>query len=170
MPKLIDFGIAKLLDAESEMGDGRPTVAGFHPMTPEYASPEQARGEPLTTASDVYALGVILYELLTGHRPYRLPSRLPTEVQRVICGEEPIKPSAAIDRREVVTGPDGTTSELTPESIGAARGETPRQLKARLTGDLDNIVLMALSKEPGGAMPRPTGSRPTSRDTWTACP
>jgi eukaryotic-like serine/threonine-protein kinase len=147
-PRLIDFGIAKLMDAGPEMGSGLPTVTGFHPMTPEYASPEQVRGEALTTASDVYALGVILYELLTGHRPYHLSSRVAAEVQKVICLEEPVKPSAAIDRRATVTDSEGTTSKLTPESIGAARGETPRQLRARLAGDLDNIVLMALCKEP----------------------
>ncbi len=91
-------------------------------MTPEYASPEQVRGEPVTTASDVYSLGVSLYELLTGHRPYGVMGRPPAAVERAICQEAPEKPSSAMGR--------------------------PHKLRQRLAGDLDNIVLMAMRQEP----------------------
>ena len=83
-PKLLDFGIAKVLDRELATAHGELTVIAS-PMTPEYASPEQVRGEPVTVATDVYALGVVLYELLTGRRPYRADSSIPYELAREIC-------------------------------------------------------------------------------------
>jgi predicted Ser/Thr protein kinase len=92
-PKLLDFGIAKLVDPESMGHDRTLTAAGGRRMTPDYASPEQVRGEPVTTATDVYSLGVILYELLTGERPYHLDTRSPEAIERAICSEEPRKPS-----------------------------------------------------------------------------
>ena len=146
-PKILDFGIAKLLDPATQ----RPvtlTDPGWRFMTPECASPEQVRGEPITTATDVYALGVLLYELLTGHRPYQLPKRLDAEIQRIICEVEPEPPSAAVVRSEVITRADGTTVVVDPETVGKVRGERPARLRRRLSGDLDNIVLMALRKEP----------------------
>lgn len=104
-PKLLDFGIAKLLDAESSR-----TVTGVQAMTPQYASPEQVRGRAIGTTSDVYSLGVILYELLTGRRPYEVTTHAPGELERVICETLPAAP--------------------------------------RLSADLDNILMMALRKEP----------------------
>jgi tRNA A-37 threonylcarbamoyl transferase component Bud32 len=95
VPKLLDFGIAKLLDSDAE-GDGAQTVTELRVMTPEYASPEQVRGQGVTTATDVYSLGVVLYELLTGCRPYSVKSRKPDEVARAICEQEPERPSDAI--------------------------------------------------------------------------
>jgi serine/threonine-protein kinase len=130
-PKLLDFGIAKLLDAGP--GEGA-TATMLHAMTPAYASPEQVRGGPITTASDVYALGVILYELLTGQPPYRLEQRTRPEIERVICEQTPDKPSATLARGA--------------EAASRARGLTPERLRRRLAGDLDTIVLKALRKEP----------------------
>jgi serine/threonine protein kinase len=147
-PKLLDFGIAKLLDPERAQSSAH-TVTMLGVMTPEYASPEQVRGEPVTTAGDIYSLGVLLYELLTGHRPYHLQSRRPDEIARVICEQEPERPSTAISRREEVPGAEGAPARLiTPESVGRTRNEQPAQLRRRLAGDLDNIVLLALRKEP----------------------
>jgi serine/threonine-protein kinase len=125
VPKLLDFGIAKLLDPEAAQAPFR-TVASQRLMTPEYASPEQVRGEPVTTATDVYALGVLLYELVTGRSPFRIETTNPLEMARVICEQEPIRPSTA----------SRTSASLAP-------------LEARvLRGDLDNIVLKAMRKEP----------------------
>ena len=122
-PKLLDFGIARLLDATGTTGEHTMTLPGM--MTPDYASPEQVRGETMTTASDVYSLGVVLYELLTGRKPYRLTSHRPEEVARAITEQVPERPStaAAADARSAIGSPKA------------------------LRGDLDNIVLMALRKE-----------------------
>jgi serine/threonine-protein kinase len=129
VPKLLDFGIAKLLPPA---GPEPPpsTVRPLRFFTPEYASPEQVCGGAITTASDVYSLGVLLYELLTGHRPYRLEEGTPEELERVVCREEPPWPSVLLAR------------------LGGERTET-RRLRRRLQGDLDRIAAMALAKEPG---------------------
>ena len=98
--KLLDFGVAKLLNPEASSKTTGSTAAALRPMTPEYASPEQVRGSVITPASDIYSLGVLLYELLTGHRPYRVRSRTPQEIEHVICEEAPEKPSTVIGRVE----------------------------------------------------------------------
>jgi serine/threonine-protein kinase len=124
VPKLLDFGIAKLL--ATDYVDSVRTRASDRLMTPDYASPEQVRGEPVTTATDVYAMGVLLYEVLTGQRPFRLKTDNPLEIARAICEETPRSPSAA---RAAEPDPAGVDSR-------------------RLKGDVDTIVLMAMRKEP----------------------
>ncbi len=131
-PKLLDFGIAKILGPGDSLGKSDQTVTMMRFLTPEYASPEQIRGEPITTVSDIYSLGVLLYRLLTGQRPYRVKSERPEDLANAICTEVPEKPSTAISRADPVV---------------VASGE-PTKLRKRLRGDLDNIVLMAIRKEP----------------------
>ncbi|MEN3335007.1 MAG: eukaryotic-like serine/threonine-protein kinase [Blastocatellia bacterium] len=148
-PKLLDFGIAKLLNPDLAAHTLEATAVAIRLMTPEYASPEQVKGEVITTASDVYSLGVLLYELLTGHRPYRIGSRAPHEVARVVCEEEPHKPSTAVRRVETYpTGGGTATVTVTPDIVSRTRDSSPEKLRRRLAGDLDNIVLMAMRKEP----------------------
>jgi serine/threonine protein kinase len=142
--KLLDFGIAKLLLP----GPGFGELTQANVMTPDYASPEQARGDPITTASDIYSLGVLLYELLSGHRPYRITTTSQPAIIKAICEEEPSKPSTAINRVETLPGCQGETEiTLTPESVSKARGSEPDKLRRQLEGDLDNIVLKAMRKE-----------------------
>jgi len=127
-PKLLDFGIAKLLDPETST-IGEPTMTLGAVMTPQYASPEQVRGESMTTASDVYSLGVVLYELLTGQKPYKIDNFTPAKVARAITEQEATRPSTAVTK-----GDAGSTSEVGNRKL--------------LRGDLDNIVMKALRKEP----------------------
>lgn len=137
IPKLLDFGIAKILDPSS----GAETTL-LRAMTPEYASPEQVRGEPITTATDVYSLGVVLYRLLTGRSPYPDKARTPLEFARIICDEEPARPSTVrMPSQGIGHIPEAGQKTLTPLANSA-------RLKRALKGDLDNIVLKALRKEP----------------------
>ncbi len=167
-PKLVDFGIAKLLNPNLSPVEYEPTAAYVRLMTPEYASPEQVRGDTISTSSDIYSLGVVLFELLTGKRPYRLPSRVLDEVRRIICEEQPERPSTAVTRVDAIgtrspssAPPSGpSTAQHTPSRVAAATtivtGPTKRdneRLARKLTGDLDNIVLKALRKEPGRRYP-----------------
>ena len=130
VPRLLDFGIAKLAAPEVQPSESTRTV--LRRLTPEYASPEQVRGEALTTASDVYSLGVLLYRLLSGQSPYRTQAASASALERAVCEDQPERPSVAVAR-----------------AARAPPGEgTPERLRRRLQGDLDNIVLMALRKEP----------------------
>jgi eukaryotic-like serine/threonine-protein kinase len=132
--RLLDFGIAKLLSA----GSDSITSSGARIMTPEYASPEQVRGESVTTATDVYSLGVLLYRLLTGQRPYRVTGSSPWEIERAIVEEEPRPPSGLV----------GELDSETATAVAAARETTRERLQRLLSGDLDVIVLRALHKLP----------------------
>ncbi len=148
VPMLLDFGIVKLLDPLS-MGISE-TVAktGIRAFTPSYASPEQLLGQPVSTATDVYALGVILFELLTGHSPYPATAEAaPAEWVKSICESDAERPSTAVRRPTAILS-DGGTSMLTPEKIGEMRGSDPGRLEKQLRGDLDAITLKALRKEP----------------------
>jgi len=147
VPKLLDFGIAKVLSPELS-GQALVTQTGARCMTPAYASPEQVRGRSVTPATDIYSLGVVLYELLTGHRPYRLKEHTPAEMERAICEQEPEPPSTAVSRVESETFSEGAAVTRTPELVGETREGQPKKMRRRLRGDLDNIVLKALRKEP----------------------
>ncbi len=136
-PRLLDFGIARLLADE---GGDAPTMTALRSFTPDYASPEQVSGEPIGTASDVYSLGVLLFELLTGERPLRLAGLAPHEMQRVVCSQPPVPPST-------VVGLPPTLAEGQAPAAAPAAAER-RRLRRALRGDLDTIVLKALRKEP----------------------
>jgi serine/threonine protein kinase/Flp pilus assembly protein TadD len=134
-PKLLDFGIAKLLNPELAVAPSSPTTATLLLLTPEYASPEQARGGPITTASDVYSLGALLYRLLTGALPHPARDRSPVELLRSVCEDEPRRPSLRV------------TPDVASEASMSPPAPPPIPAR-RLSGDLDNVVLKALAKEP----------------------
>jgi serine/threonine protein kinase/Flp pilus assembly protein TadD len=140
--RLLDFGIAKILDPASAPCTVPLTRTGDRLMTPQYAAPEQVRGGPVTTATDVYGLGLLLYELLCGRRPYELGGRPPADAERVACDTEPPRPSTAAGR------PAEGAPAPSPEDAARARGTTPAGLRRRLAGDLDRIAMKALRKEP----------------------
>ncbi len=135
VPKLLDFGIAKLLDPRRAPSEVEPTARWLRVMTPSYASPEQVRGGAITTASDVYSLGVLLYRLLTGRLPHRMVDRTPEEIERLLAEREAEKPSVAVAR-----GAD--------RQIARSRGVSPKELARQLAGELDNVVTTALHREP----------------------
>lgn len=145
-PKLLDFGIAKLL-VDRSRGGGRPlTRLDRLPMTPEYASPEQRRGALLTTASDVYALGVLSYELLAGRHPFHHGETSSEAKPRL--DEVPEPPSRLVRRRDGFVAFHGRRRRVTPDLVAAARGLSADELESRLTGDLDAILRRAMAIDP----------------------
>ncbi|MGD2108102.1 MAG: serine/threonine-protein kinase [Phycisphaerae bacterium] len=147
VPKLLDFGIAKLV-APSGSDALTKTVTALRFATPQYASPEVIRGQPASTSMDVYSLGLVLYELLTGHHAYELDRKSPGERERTICEEEPTLPSTAVTTASEVIEPSGTTRTIDVKTISALRGCTPQELHHTLRGDLDNVVFAAIHKDP----------------------
>ncbi|MDA8018324.1 MAG: serine/threonine-protein kinase [Thermoanaerobaculia bacterium] len=141
-PKLLDFGISKLLEDEEQAQSTALTVLGQRPLTPEYASPEQIRDEPITTAVDVYAAGLLLHRLLTGDRPYPLPKTGGEELRRTICEVPAERPSMTVARLQ-------TEDRSRAMALAESRATEPGRLQRQLAGDLDHIVRKALRKEPG---------------------
>jgi eukaryotic-like serine/threonine-protein kinase len=145
-PKLLDFGIAKLLDTRGGTDSPALTVTALRVMTPEYASPELLRGLAVTASSDVYSLGVLLYELLTGERPFAFKSRVPQEILQTILRTEPRLPSEVVAERKaghVSDNPSTGEERQRPHGLTISAPQV-----AELKGDLDNIVLMSMQKEP----------------------
>jgi eukaryotic-like serine/threonine-protein kinase len=139
VPKLLDFGIAKLLDdRQAARHTLAMTQADIRIMTPDHASPEQVRGQAITTSSDVYVLGVLLYKLLSGSGPFFISSVRLAEIERAICEKDPPPPSHVV----------GIEDSAESRAIAEDRGTTAKRLRRILNGDLDNIVLMAMRKEP----------------------
>lgn len=146
-PKLLDFGIAKFLDKTESDFDAIETQHNERLLTPRYSSPEQIKGEPVSTVTDVYALGIILYELLTGKRPYGIEETSRFSIEKAVLETSPLLPSTSITQLD----DNSNINEKTGEQDGKLLwcGELrPKQLKRLLSGDLDNIVMMALRKEP----------------------
>jgi serine/threonine protein kinase/tetratricopeptide (TPR) repeat protein len=144
--KLLDFGIAKLLKSDDE----NLTATRNFVFTPEYASPEQVRGEKLTTATDIYSLGVILYELLTGNRPYKTESKNIGEIIKAVCETQPERPSSVVSSQQsaVSSGTDQNNGRRTTDNESKTNPKSKIRNPKLLKGDLDNIILKALRKEP----------------------
>lgn len=148
-PKLLDFGIAKVLQAGAD--EETSTVTGMRLLTPEYASPEQVEGRHATTVSDVYALGVVLYELLTGRSPYRLRSRTPLDIVEAVRTTDPERPSVVVTARDGAEVPRRRNAR--GDWVAVTRSGSTDRLRRRLRGDLDTILLTALRKEPARRYP-----------------
>lgn len=149
-PRLLDFGIAKLIDGAQTDSTMIVTHQGMRIMTPEYASPEQVLGAPITIATDIYALGVLLYRLLSGHHPYADSLTTSIATEKAICHVDPRVPSQSVANAHTSTDPNSSTDEAStaPVDIAAARRTSAQRLQRELRGDLDNIVLKAMRKEP----------------------
>lgn len=147
--RLVDFGIATAIDrAGSLVADDPPTTPGQRRFTPEYASPEQHRGERETTLSDVYSLGVLLYRLLSGHLPFASDERQRESLRELVCGTSPRSLSNAIDREETNRLDDGTTVIVDVEAVSRDRSTTPDRLRRQLAGELECIAFKALERDP----------------------
>jgi len=143
--KLLDFGIAKLLRTDLSTLEAAQTRPELRPMTLDYASPEQVRGEAITTSTDVYSLGVLLYKLLTGAMPYGVRTRDPEAIRKAILETEPRRPSAVILADDSHAIPEAT--QKMEVQIAETRGLARKRLRKKLSGDLDMIILKALRKE-----------------------
>lgn len=152
-PRLLDFGIAKLLDPEMASDTLQPTATALRLMTVDYASPEQVRGEKVTFATDIYSLGVVLFELLTGHRPYRVASRSPHDVARAICDDEPALPSRVVTGEDVTPPVRVNKKASTLIDVSGPRSGPGSDTSAILKGNLDNILMKALRKDPDDRYP-----------------
>lgn len=141
-PKLLDFGIAKILDERSLSHTLAVTQYDMRVMTPDHASPEQIRGDLITTSSDVYCLGILLFELLAGARPFVIKSQRLTDIERAICDEEPRSLVAASDAGDIGPAPHSLTQ------IAEWRSTPVTKLKRLLSGDIATVVAMAMRKEP----------------------
>jgi len=159
VPKLLDFGIAKMLDTRQLSQTVALTEADVRMLTPDHASPEQLSGDLITTASDTYVLGVLLYELLTGCKPFAVKGRSFAELERTICEDPPMPPSQVFSR--------GSDAKQSSEEIAANRSSTVAKLKRELQGDLGSIILMALRKD--AAIHRSGNSPTTSAGICRAC-
>jgi eukaryotic-like serine/threonine-protein kinase len=146
--KLIDFGIAKLLEPSIAEIATIATRTGMRVMTPEFASPEQVRGEPVSTSSDIYSLGVLLYLIITGRKPYEFKTTSMLEIERIVCGREPLKPSDAINDGGAGTKGKAANDTSAKADSGRMRNVSFSRLRRQLKGDLDRIVLKAMRKEP----------------------
>lgn len=144
-PKLLDFGVAKLItrDGEADLTGTRTRV-----FTPSYASPEQITGGPVSTGTDIYQLGALLYELLAGRSPLDVEGKSQGEAERIICEREPSPPSASVTRELAVTDSASAAETSIAAEVATRRSTTSDRLRHQLKGDIDNIVLKALEKQP----------------------
>jgi len=149
VPKLLDFGIAKLIPDHDDTAAWTRTATERRIVTPQYASPEVLRGEPVSTTMDVYSLGLVLFELLTGRRPYNVTDRSAGSAERLICELEPPAPSAVVLRPDERVSSTGTRTLVNPDELARRRGASPHDLRRMLRGDLDTVVMTALHKDVG---------------------
>ena len=146
VPKLLDFGIAKLLRSDGSTLEVAQTRPDMRPMTLDYASPEQVRGELITTATDVYSLGVLLFRLLTAQMPFAAEAHSQAALQHAICEREPPRPSTLVFAEEKAALP-AATQKMPAAAVQESRAKAHKRLRKKLAGDLDNIILMAMRKE-----------------------